>query len=135
MQELQGKTAVVTGAGSGIGEGTVHALAEAGMNVAVVDINGDAAERVATDARRRGAKVIALQCDVTDRRSVDAMADAVYAEFDAVDVLHNNAGICFFSSVERTSDEQWQLTLDVNLNGVINGLQVFLPRIRSQGGP
>src|SRR5206468_1860846 len=99
MQELQRKTAVVTGAGSGIGEGTVHALADAGMNVAVVDINGEAAERVAADLRKSGANAIALQCDVTDRASVDAAADAAYAEFNAVHVLHNNAGICFFAPV------------------------------------
>src|SRR5207253_4968272 len=49
-------------------------------------------------------------------------------------VLHNNAGICFFAPVESTSDQQWRLTLDVNLNGVVNGLQAFLPRMRGQGG-
>jgi len=135
MQELKGKTAVVTGAGSGIGEGTAHALAEAGMNVAVLDINGGAAERVAAELGRHGTRAIARQCDVTDRSSVDATADAVYQEFGAVEVLHNNAGICFFAPVERTTDEQWRLTLDVNLNGVVNGLQAFLPRMRSQGGP
>ena len=134
MQELRGKTAVVTGAGSGIGEGTVHALADAGMNVGVVDINGDAAERVAADIRKTGVDAIAVQCDVTDRDSVTAAADAVFGEFGAVHVLHNNAGICFFAPVESTTDEQWNMTLDVNLHGVINGLQTFLPRMRSQGG-
>jgi NAD(P)-dependent dehydrogenase (short-subunit alcohol dehydrogenase family) len=134
MRELQGKTAIVTGAGSGIGEGTAHALAEAGMNIAIVDIDGDAAQRVAAHLRNGGANAIGLQCDVTDRQSMDAMAEAVYDEFEAVHVLHNNAGICFFAPVESTSDEQWRLTLDVNLNGVINGLQAFLPRIRSQRG-
>jgi len=132
--ELSGKIAVITGAGSGIGEGTAHALAEAGMHVAVVDLNGDQAERVAGALRERGVRALALQCDVADRGAVDAVADAVYAEFGAVHVLHNNAGIYFPVLLEHTTDQQWQLTLEVNLNGVINGVQAFLPRLIAQGG-
>lgn len=134
MKDLQGKTAVVTGAGSGIGEGTVHALADAGMNVVVADINGDSAERVAADLRAKGVGAIAATCDVSDQAAVAKLADAAYGEFGSVEVLHNNAGICFFAPVESTTAEQWRLTLDVNLNGVVNGIQVFLPRMRSQGG-
>src|SRR5437867_1721018 len=96
MKDLAGKTAVVTGGGSGIGRGTVLALAGAGMHVVVADIEEDAALAVAAEAAELGPRTIGLAADVTDRASVEALANTAYEEFGSVDVLHNNAGVALF---------------------------------------
>ena len=93
MEKLDGKVAVVTGGGSGIGEALVRAFAGEGMHVVVADIEGDAAERVADGAREAGVQALAVHTDVADAQSVHALADAVYAEFGATHVLCNNAGV------------------------------------------
>ena len=134
MQELNGKTAVITGGGSGIGEGTAHALADAGMNIVIADINPETGGKVAADLGAKGAKAIAVTADVVDPASVEALADAAYGEFGGVHVLHNNAGVGIFARIDETSAEEWKWTLDINLWGVINGIQTFLPRMKAQGG-
>ena len=134
MRDLEGKTAVVTGGGSGIGEGTVLALAQAGMHVVVADIEEDAALAVAAKAAELGPRAIGVKTDVTDKSSVEALANTAYKEFGAVHVLHNNAGVAVFQRLDLTTDEEWKWILGVNLFGVVNGLQVFLPRMKEQDG-
>jgi NAD(P)-dependent dehydrogenase (short-subunit alcohol dehydrogenase family) len=131
---LGGKVAVVTGAGSGIGRGTAHALADAGMNVVVSDIDHKSARSVAEELEGKNVKALSVQTDVSDRGSVQALADAAYAQFGAVHVLHNNAGVGVFVRLDETTDEDWHWILGVNLNGVINGIQAFLPRFQAQEG-
>ena len=134
MRELAGNVAVVTGGGSGIGEGTALALAEAGMHVVVADIEEDAALAVAARASELGPRALGVKTDVTDKSSVEALANVAYKEFGAVHVLHNNAGVAVFQRIDLTTDEEWRWILDVNLFGVINGIQVFLPRMKEQDG-
>ena len=132
MKQLEGKTAVVTGGGSGIGRGTVLALAEAGMHVVVADIAEDAARTVADEASALGPRAVAVRTDVTTKASVEALADTAYEEFGAVHVLHNNAGVFVPQRIDKTTDAEWEWILSVNLDGVINGIQVFLPRLQAQ---
>jgi NAD(P)-dependent dehydrogenase (short-subunit alcohol dehydrogenase family) len=132
MKDLAGKTAVITGGGSGIGRGTVLALAEAGMHVVVADRDEDTARAVADEASALGPRAIAVRTDVTDKASVEALADTAYAGFGAVHVLHNNAGVFVPQRIDRTTDAEWDWTLSVNLHGVINCIQVFLPRLQEQ---
>jgi NAD(P)-dependent dehydrogenase (short-subunit alcohol dehydrogenase family) len=132
MKDLGGKTAVVTGGGSGIGRGTVLALADAGMHVVVADIDQDAATAVADEASALGPRAIGTRTDVTDRSSVEALAAKAYEEFGAVHVLHNNAGVFVPQRIDKTTDAEWKWILSVNLDGVINGIQVFLPRLQEQ---
>ena len=134
MKDLAGKVAVVTGAGSGIGRGSALALAEAGMDVVVADVDEPSATAVAAEISQLGRRAIAVRTDVADRASVESLADRAYGEFGAVHVLHNNAGVVIFLPVEAMTDADWQFTLSVNLVGVINGIQAFLPRFRAQGG-
>ena len=134
MKDLKGKTAVITGGGSGIGRGTSLALAEAGMNVVVADINEDAAAAVAAEVEALGPRALPMRTDVAERRSVEALAERAYAEFGAVHVLHNNAGIALFIPLAEMQDVDWRFTLSINLEGVVNGLQAFLPRLTAQGG-
>ena len=132
MRELSGKTAVVTGGGSGIGRGTALALADAGMHVVVADIDAHAAKAVADEASALGPRALGMRTDVTAKSSVEALADIAYEEFGAVHVLHNNAGVFIPQRLDRTTDAEWKWILSVNLDGVINGIQVFLPRLQAQ---
>ncbi len=134
MEKLTGKVAVVTGGGSGIGEALVHAFASEGMHVAIADIESDAAERVAEEARGMGARALAVRTDVADAESVGALADTVYAEFGATHVLCNNAGVLLMGPAVGASLGDWQWVLSVNLMGVVHGVDAFLPRMRAQQG-
>ena len=134
MEQLEGKAAVVTGGGSGIGEGIAGACAAAGMRVAVADIEADAAERVAASLRAGGAEAIAVRTDVTARADLDALAERAYAAFGEVNLLCNNAGVISVGEIADTTPEDWQWLFSVNVFGVVHGLQAFVPRMRAQAG-
>lgn len=134
MKEFVGKTAFVTGAASGIGRGMARAFARAGMKVALADIQGEAVEAARAEIEATGAKAIALALDVSDRDAVERAAEAVIAAFGKVHVVANNAGVAIAGTpVERVKPEEWDWIIGVNLYGVIHGVQVFLPLIRSHG--
>ena len=134
MDQLRNRVAVVTGGGSGIGEGMCLAFAAEGMNVVVADIDLAAAERVAEQVRASDVRAIAVPVDVSDPASVEALAERAYEEFGEVHLLCNNAGVLFVRSIAKTTLEDWQWMLSVNLFGVVHGLIAFLPRMRAQGG-
>jgi NAD(P)-dependent dehydrogenase (short-subunit alcohol dehydrogenase family) len=135
MQTLEGKTAIVTGAGSGIGLGLARTFAKNGMSVVLCDIRGDRLEAALAGVRGLGAPAIAVATDVSDRASVaDAAAQALKA-FGALHVACNNAGITIHNkSVADMTRQEWDWILGVNLHGVIHGIETFLPLIRSHGG-
>ncbi|MCC8181171.1 MAG: SDR family oxidoreductase [Planctomycetes bacterium] len=118
---LKGKKAVVTGAAGGIGRATAMAFAELGADVAIVDIPDklDKSEAVAKSiAEKYSVKTIALGTDVSDKASVEAMAEAVVKAFGTIDVVHANAGIGAFEDGPDMSLERWNKMLSVNLTGV-----------------
>ena len=129
MQEFEGRVAVVTGAASGIGRGMAETFAQAGMKVVLADVEDEAlarTERVMTDT---GATVLAVKADVRQRDDVEALAERAYAEFGAVHVLCNNAGVGAGGlSWEQTVDD-YAWVLGVNLWGVIHGVRAFVPRM------
>jgi NAD(P)-dependent dehydrogenase (short-subunit alcohol dehydrogenase family) len=130
--DLTGKTAVVTGAGSGIGASSARLLARHGAKVHVVDINGAAA---ATVAREIGCGAVDHAVDVARPEEVEALAKAVFDDGGRVDILHNNAGIAHAGEIEQTTVEDWQRVIGVNLLGVAYGVQAFVPRMLEQGHP
>jgi NAD(P)-dependent dehydrogenase (short-subunit alcohol dehydrogenase family) len=130
MQDLEGKCAVVTGAGSGIGRGLALAFRKAGMSLVVADIELDAAKRVASETDGR-----AIRVDVSSADSVEGLAEEVFASMGEVHVLCNNAGVGISGPLEQMTHGDWRWVLSVNLGGVINGLASFLPRMRAQGAP
>lgn len=134
MKELRGRVAVVTGGGSGIGRGMARAFAEAGMAVVVADVEEAAAARVAEELTGGGAQAMAVRVDVSRRDEVESLAETVYAEHGAAHLLCNNAGVAKFGLLDQLSDDDWRWVLSVNLDGVIHGLQAFLPRMRRQEG-
>jgi len=133
MDELRGKVAVVTGGGSGIGRALCLAFAAEGMRVAVADVEQPAADAVRAEVEAAGGTAIAAAVDVSDRAAVRALADRVYAELGSCDVLCNNAGVLAFKRAQETLDSDWDWQLGVNLGGVVNGVQAFLPRMLSSG--
>lgn len=124
--DFAGATAVVTGGASGIGKGIATVLREAGSNVVVADRDEDALEATATEL-----DALAVPTDVTDPASVAGLAERTVASFGAVHVVCNNAGVGPFGSIEQMSLADWRYVLDVNLQGVINGVHAFLPLLEA----
>ena len=119
QMSLAGKKGFVTGAARGIGKCTALAFAEAGADVAIVDMDLETAQETAKEiAEATGRKVIALKCDVTNEADVQAMVDAVVAELGGLDFCHANAGICINEAADKMTYAQWKKNIDVNLNSV-----------------
>ncbi|MEY8322346.1 SDR family oxidoreductase [Lachnospiraceae bacterium 54-11] len=116
---LDGKKGFVTGGARGIGKSTATAFAEAGADVAIIDVDFAEAEKTAADiARETGRKVIAIKTDCTDPKQVDDMVLQVTKELGGLDFCHNNAGICINVPAEEMTFEQWNKVINVNLNGI-----------------
>ncbi|HVM28516.1 MAG TPA: SDR family NAD(P)-dependent oxidoreductase [Mycobacteriales bacterium] len=131
--DLTGRTAVVTGGGSGIGRSLVVLLARRGAHVHVVDRDLARAQGVVVEVRAAGGSAVAHAVDVSDAAAVGALADTVFAE-GRVDLLFNNAGIGHAGAVVDTTLADWKALVDVNLMGVVHGLHAFLPRLVAQDG-
>jgi len=129
---LDGKLALITGAGSGIGAGIAQAMAAAGARVLVVDVNGEAANATAAAI---GPTAQAYTLDVTDRDTCDALAAAVRREHGPIDTLVNNAGIIRRSKVDApTARADWDATLAVNLDGPYIVTTAFLSHLKDTKG-
>lgn len=135
MDDLEGRVAVVTGGGSGIGRALVLEFAAAGMHTVVADIELDKAVAVAGEAVAVGPASIAVHADVADSASMVDLAERVYADFGAVHVLCNNAGVLVFKGFADSIIEDWQWLYGVNVMGTINGVLAFLPRMQAGGEP
>jgi len=127
------KTALVTGAGSGMGEATAKRFASDGMRVGVLDINGDAADRVSMAINEVGGKAVALQADVASRSQVETAVAKLRSEFGPITVLINNAAIEEFCKFSDITEESWDRHFDVNLKGVYVVTQTVLPDMTAAG--
>ncbi len=135
MQQLEGRTAIVTGAASGIGLGMARSFARANMAVALCDIRGDRLDAALGEVRALGARAIAVVTDVSDRTSVRDAGDAAVKAFGDLHVACNNAGVTIHGrSVAELTPPEWEWNIGVNLYGVIHGLEIFLPLIQRHGG-
>ncbi len=133
MTSIAGKTAFVTGGGSGVGLGQAKALVKAGARVAIADIRQDHLDAAAAHFEAAGTPVVAVKLDISDRVAYAAAADRVEAEIGPVQLLFNTAGVSHFGPLQNATAEDWQWQIDVNLYGVINGIQAFLPRMLERG--
>lgn len=132
MQNLEGKTAFVTGGASGIGLGIAKALLGAGMNVAIADVRDDHLTQAAAELGQPD-RVLTLKLDVTDRAAFAAAADATEARFGKVHLLCNNAGVAVVGPTILATYADWDWVMGVNLGGTINGIVTMLPRILAHG--
>ena len=137
-QTHAGRTAIVTGAGSGIGRGLAEALAAAGATVAVTDIDGNRAEETAGRIAAEGHRCLALTCDVALWEDVAAAAREIEATLGPADILINNAGISPKhdgqpASVLSMNPEEWRHVLDVNLTGAFHCVRAFAPAMAERG--
>jgi len=134
--DLTGKTALVTGAARGLGRAMATALADAGANLVVVDVNAAGAETVAEELRQTGCGAIAIRVDVTDTQDLQRMVEQVVDEFEHIDILVNNAGINRGGEFppENLPHEVWSDVLNVNLSGVFLCAQIVGRQMIQQGG-
>ena len=132
---FRGGVAVITGAGSGIGEGLARTAAELGMQVALADIAVDRIERVAADIRAQGGTAITVPTDVADPAAIDRLAATVHEQLGDVRLLMNNAGIEILGLAWELPTEVWERAIRINVLGVIHGVRAFVPRMIAAGKP
>ena len=133
MQDVQGRTALVTGGASGIGFGIARVLAAAGMRIALADVRPDPLRRAVRELSAAGARVLAVDLDVTDRSGWAAAAERVSRELGEAAVVCSNAGVNFVGATQEATYEDWDFCLGVNLGGAINAVRTFAPRLVAAG--
>ena len=115
---LKGYCSIVTGAAMGLGNAMAEALAEAGSDIIIADIDLDNAQKAVVQMEKLGVRALAVKCDVTHEEDCKMLADTVLNKFGHIDVLINNAGICKHINAEKMSFKEWYDVINVNLNGV-----------------
>ena len=133
MDHLEGRTAFITGGASGLGFAMAKAFAGAGMKIAIADVEDGALEKAVAALKEANADVIGIKLDVRDREAMDAAAAETKAAFGNVHLLVNNAGIGAGGPVQDMTHDDWDWTIGVNLNGVVNGVQSFLKDMIAHG--
>ena len=133
MDDVVGRVAVVTGAGSGMGRAMAERFGAAGMRVVVSDIDLPAAQSVAGAIIAAGAEAVAVRTDVSHVTEIRELATATLDAFGHVHVVCNNAGVALGGRVDELTDDEWRWMLEVDLWSAIHGVRVFLPLLETQG--
>ena len=129
---MRGKNAIVTGGAMGLGKAMAKALAQAGANIAIADIDMDASYKTAEEFRALGVQCVVVKCDVTNPQQVEDMVQTVATLFGKIDVLLNNAGIALHHPAETLAFEQWRKIMAVNLDGAFLVAQAVGKRMIAQ---
>lgn len=127
ITDFKGKTAVLTGAGSGFGRECARIGAKLGMNLVLVDVQQDALDAVQAEMTAAGAQVLARKVDVSNAGEMEALGQAVMAQFGAPHFVFNNAGVGSGGLIWENSVKDWEWVLGVNVMGVVHGVRVFTP--------
>lgn len=133
MDVFKGGVAVITGAGSGIGEGLARLAAKQGMRVVLADVAMERAEKVAEDIRTDGAEALVVHTDVSEPEALDRLAAVTHETFGDVTLLVNNAGIETLGFCWELPAAVWEKTLNINIHGAIHGVRAFAPRMLEAG--
>jgi 2-dehydro-3-deoxy-D-gluconate 5-dehydrogenase len=131
--DLTGKVALITGGNGGIGLGMARGLAQAGASIVVAARNADKSKDAVEQIERIGAKAIAVQVDVTNQKSVDAMIEATVAKYGSLDILVNNAGTNIRKPAHLLELEEWRSILDVNLTSIFMCSKAAYPAMKKAG--
>ncbi|WP_057937777.1 SDR family oxidoreductase [Algoriphagus resistens] len=132
LNNIQGKVVVITGASSGLGEAAAKNLADMGAVVVLGARRAERIERLVEEIQAKGGKGLAVATDVTKRNQVKKLVDSAVAHFGKVDVIINNAGVMPLSPMDRLNLDEWDLMVDVNIKGVLNGIAAVLPYMKEQ---
>src|SRR4051812_19583067 len=130
---LANKLALVTGAGAGIGRGCALELARSGADVVINDVDEATGQRTVEEIKKLSCKSLFLRADVSDEAEVQAMADTISKQFDALHVLVNNAGFNMFKGIEQSSPAEWDRIMAVDLRGVYLCTRALLPLLKKAG--
>jgi len=133
MPGLNNKVVLITGASSGIGEGTARQLAANGARVVLGARRTDKLKEIAVDIEKAGGAVRFRSLDVTDAKDMEAFVAFAETEFGQIDVLVNNAGVMPLSPLNALKTDEWNWMIDVNIRGVLHGIAAVLPRMEAQG--
>ena len=133
VERLDGRTVLVTGAGSGIGSETALLCALRGADLVLCDVEEAGLQETAAAARAHGREVFARRVDVADRGEMQAFADAVHERVEALDLLVNNAGVGLGAAFLDTELEDWDWIVPINVMGVVHGCHMFIPRMVARG--
>jgi NAD(P)-dependent dehydrogenase (short-subunit alcohol dehydrogenase family) len=134
VKDIKGKTAYVSGAASGMGFGIASALAQAGANIAIVDIREDALAEARARLHNFGDRIETYVSDVSDAERLAETARQIDERFGPVHIVCNNAGVSMHGvPLEQISLSEWDWVIDVNIKGVINGIRTFVPRMKAHG--
>jgi len=128
---FQDKVCLVTGAASGIGRATAERMAKEGGKVAVIDLNGEAAAKVAEGITQAGGTALAIAANVGNLSDVEAAVEKAYRSWGRIDVLVNNAALMRFTPVLETEETDWDLVIRTNLNSVFNFTRLCLKRMKA----
>ena len=132
MRLLENKVCVITGAASGIGRASALLFARHGATVTVADRNEAEGKRTAADVEAEGGRAAFIQVDVSRADEVEAMIEQTVREHGRLDVLYNNAGVGYSGPLHKTSEEDWDRVIDINLKGTFLGMKYALPRMTAQ---
>jgi NAD(P)-dependent dehydrogenase (short-subunit alcohol dehydrogenase family) len=132
MMTVKDRVGLITGSGSGIGEGVAKKMAQNGAKVVVVDVDSSKVSRVVGEIKAEGGEAIGITADITKKAEVDAMFKQVIDTFGGIDILVNNAGIGRDKSILKMSEEDWDSVLDVNLKGMFLCCQAAISHMREK---
>ena len=133
MDAFKDRVAVITGAAGGIGSALARAFAKRGARLVLADLDESGLEDVAKQLEASGAEVLTVRTDVSQRESVEALAEASWHRFGGVHLVCNNAGVATSGELATAAHEDWVFTMSVNFWGVVHGIESFVPRLIEQG--
>lgn len=133
MSDIENKVVAITGASSGIGEATARLLAEKGASVLLGARRTERLEALANEINAKGGKAAFAKLDVTDAQNMQEFVDDAIAQFGKLDVLFSNAGVMPLSMLSSRKTDEWNRMIDVNIRGVLNGINAALPVFEKQG--
>ena len=134
LGRLQGKVAIVTGGGSGIGGGISRVFAREGAAVAIAEVDPAIGNEAVADIRAHGGRAIFVKTDVSRENEIRAAIDRTVEEFGGIDILVNNAGVGIAKTVEQSSIEEWERLIGINVRSVFLTIQYAIPHMRARGG-
>jgi NAD(P)-dependent dehydrogenase (short-subunit alcohol dehydrogenase family) len=132
MDVFRNRVAVITGGASGIGAAMARVFAARGAKIVLADIDEQGLSTMQREFENAGAPVLGVPTDVTQRASVNALADATWKRFGAAHIVCNNAGIAILGEIAKAPHQDWEFTMNVDFWGVVHGVEAFVPRMIDQ---